>query len=87
MNTSPQGRPEQGWTIRRCSPEAQPHVIDRVPEEFDDQSESADGQVALYLVKFIGGICLALFCAWLISGGPGPDALDALLDFLESISA
>ena len=63
--TAPQGCPEQGWPVRRCSPEL--HVIDRLPEEYDpdDQSESADGEFLRWLGRMAvygGGVC---FLAWL----------------------
>jgi hypothetical protein len=84
---APQGRIEQGWPARRCSPEmarelvqAQfhnddcgfPFGIDRLPEAYDpeDQSDSADADVVLWLLKGLVVVLGVLFCAWVIAGGP-----------------
>ena len=57
-----QGRSEQGWTARRCSPEMA--VYD--PTE-DDQSNSADADVIAWLFKTFVIVLLALFSAWCIA--------------------
>ena len=58
-----QGRPEQGWPARRCSPETA-HFIDRVREEYDadDQSQSADGVLWVYIAT-IGSVIAAAVLA------------------------
>lgn len=62
--TAPQGRPEQGWPVRRCSPEVQPHVMDRMRESFDreDQSDGADGVFWIYIAT-IGSVIAAAVLA------------------------
>ncbi len=50
-----QGR--NAWPARRCSPELV-HFIDRMPEEYDDQTESADREVMAWLGK---GVLFVLF--------------------------
>lgn len=62
--TAPQGRPEQGWPVRRCSPEMACWDATQ-----DDQSESADGDVLLWLLKGACVVSFVLFCAWVIAGG------------------
>lgn len=64
-----QGRASQGWPARRCTVEPIEHVCDRTREEFDedDQSISADADVALWLLKGLCVVLTACFCAWLIA--------------------
>lgn len=57
--TAPQGRESQGWPVRRCSPE----MACWVPE---DQTESADRDVAMFVLRLAAGICAAAFAAWLV---------------------
>lgn len=59
--TAPQGRPEQGWPVRRCSPEMACWAPD------DDQSESADGDVLRWLLKGLAVVLLAMLSAWCIA--------------------
>jgi hypothetical protein len=63
---APQGRIEQGWPARRCSPEPEIMVIDRLPEDYD-QTDSADGEVLAWLLKGLAVVMLACFSAWCIA--------------------
>jgi hypothetical protein len=51
-----------------------PFGIDRLPEAHDpaeeDQTDSADADVVLWLLKGLAVVCAVLFCAWVIAGGP-----------------
>lgn len=69
---APQGRVEQGWPARRCSSEPSTLVPDRMREEYDpeDQCESADRDVVLWLLKGLVVVLGAMFCAWVIAGWP-----------------
>lgn len=63
------------WPARRAampSPEPFPVVVDRAREEFDadDQSESADMEVAVLLIKWLCILFAALLAAWVIAGMP-----------------
>lgn len=69
------------WPARRHSPEmaaewevldarrsVPPRFIDRLPEDYDeDQSESADADVLLWLLKGLCIVLLAMFSAWCIA--------------------
>jgi hypothetical protein len=56
-----------------------PVVIDRLPEEYDDQGASADAEVGALMLKGLGLVLFVCFCVWLIAGGPDSDALAMLL--------
>lgn len=58
--TAPQGRPEQGWPVRRCTAE----MACWAP---DDQSQSADAEVLARLLKGVAVVLLACLCAWAIA--------------------
>ena len=58
---SPQGRDEQGWW-------AQPaEACTEIGADTDDQSESADAEVLLWLLKGLCVVLLAMFSAWCIA--------------------
>ena len=61
---APQGRP--AWLARRCSPEPEIMVIDRLPEDFD-QSDSADAEVLVWLLKGLAVVLMAMLSAWCIA--------------------
>lgn len=63
---APQGDP--AWPRRRCSPEPETHIVDRLPEDYD-QTESADGQVLFWLLKGLIVVSTVLLCVWVIAGG------------------
>lgn len=66
LHVTTQGRPEQGWPARRCSPEVQPHIVDRLRESYDreDQSDSADGVFWLYMAVIGAVIAAAIWAVW-----------------------
>lgn len=62
-----QGRP--AWPARRCSPEVQPVPAEAATEiGAEDQSESADAEVMVWLLKGLCVVVAALLCVWLIAG-------------------
>lgn len=61
-----QGRP--AWPARRCSPEVQPVPAEAATEiGAEDQSESADAEVMVWLLKGLCVVVTALLCAWVIA--------------------
>lgn len=58
------------WAVSNPAPRPEPrdelshHFIDRMPEDYDmeDQSVSADAEVAIWLLKGLG----VMFCVWVI---------------------
>lgn len=60
LYTAPQGRVEQGWPARRCSPEMA--VWDSTQD--DDKREAASGlDVSITIVGFIASACISV---WLL---------------------
>lgn len=63
---APQGRIEQGWPARRCSSEPETLIVDRLPEDYD-QTDSADAEVAAWLLKAFVVLLLSCFSAWCVA--------------------
>ena len=66
---APQGRIEQGWPARRCSSEPETLIVDRMPEDYD-QTDSADMDVVLWLLKGLVVVLGSCFAAWVVAGWP-----------------
>lgn len=60
--TAPQGRVEQGWPVRRSSPEMACWDSTK-----DDQTDSADAEVFAWLLKGLAVVLLAMLSAWCIA--------------------
>lgn len=62
-----QGRIEQSQSAQCYTVEPIMHIMDRLREDYDDQSESADGDVLKWLLKSLAVALLACFSAWCIA--------------------